>query len=128
MAVGGVSCDKGAVAIGGRRGSNLHGCCRGGQQRYGARDDYYCVQFIAGRDYDIWQRTIIVGYDINRLPRKIAAGSFLLQRSLLAAIKEDSSKRSLLAVRWKRESQQLWELLGKVEAAEMATGGARLLL
>ncbi|RRT73470.1 hypothetical protein B296_00001177 [Ensete ventricosum] len=40
----------------------------------------------------------IVGCDVNRLQRKIAAGGFLPQGSLLAAIKEDGSKRSLLAV------------------------------
>ncbi|RRT33461.1 hypothetical protein B296_00039806 [Ensete ventricosum] len=51
-----------AAAIGGRQGSDVHGCC-----------------------------------DVNGLQRKIAAGSFLPQGSLLAAIKEDGSKRSLLA-------------------------------
>ncbi|RWW26953.1 hypothetical protein BHE74_00055644 [Ensete ventricosum] len=30
--------------------------------------------------------------------------------------------------RWRHVLQQLWELLGKVEAAEMATGAVRLLL
>ncbi|RWW33339.1 hypothetical protein GW17_00001956 [Ensete ventricosum] len=64
VATGGVGCSKGAAAIGGRRGSDVHGCCGGGQQR---------------------------------LQRKIAAGSFLPQGSLLAAIKENGSKRSLLA-------------------------------
>ncbi|RZS27790.1 hypothetical protein BHM03_00061317 [Ensete ventricosum] len=56
VGAGGVGCSKGAAAIGGRRGSDIHG-----------------------------------------LQRKIAADSFLSQGSLLAAIKEDSSKRSMLA-------------------------------
>ncbi|RWW03634.1 hypothetical protein GW17_00033189 [Ensete ventricosum] len=60
MAAGGVGCSKGTTTIGGRRGSDVHGCCGGGLQR------------------------------------KIAAGSFLPQGSLLAAIKENGSKRSLL--------------------------------
>ncbi|RRT63079.1 hypothetical protein B296_00010987 [Ensete ventricosum] len=93
----GVGCSKGAAAIGGRRGSDVHDCCGGGQQRYGARDDCCCVQFIASRDQDWWQRTTVAGCDVNKLQRKIAAGSFLLQGSLLATIKEDGSKRSLLA-------------------------------
>ncbi|RRT40511.1 hypothetical protein B296_00039531 [Ensete ventricosum] len=97
MAAGGVGCSKGAAVIGGRWGSDVHGCCRGGQQRYGARDDCCYVQFIASRDQDSWQGTIVAGYDVNRLQRKIDAGSFLPQGSLLAAIKEDGSKRSLLA-------------------------------
>ncbi|RZS28384.1 hypothetical protein BHM03_00061976, partial [Ensete ventricosum] len=40
---------------------------------------------------------IVAGCDVNRLQRKIAAGSFLSQGSLLATIKEDGSKRPLLA-------------------------------
>ncbi|RWW85678.1 hypothetical protein BHE74_00005628 [Ensete ventricosum] len=40
---------------------------------------------------------IVAGCDVNRLQRKIAAGRFLPQGSLLAAIKEDGSERSLLA-------------------------------
>ncbi|RZR71497.1 hypothetical protein BHM03_00005478 [Ensete ventricosum] len=70
---------------------------RGGQQRYGARDGCCCVQFVAGRDQDSWQRTIVAGCDVNKLQRKIAVGSFLPQESLLAVIKEEGSKRSLLA-------------------------------
>ncbi|RWW07340.1 hypothetical protein GW17_00029280, partial [Ensete ventricosum] len=66
---------------------------------YGARDHYCRVQFVAGRDQDSWQRTIVVGCDVNKLQRKIAADSFLSQGSLLAAIKEDGSERSLLAVK-----------------------------
>ncbi|RWV90146.1 hypothetical protein GW17_00047675 [Ensete ventricosum] len=65
VAAGGVGCNKGATAIRGRWGNDVHGCCGGGQQR---------------------------------LQRKIAAGSFLQQGSLLAATKEDGSMRSLLAV------------------------------
>ncbi|RWW37115.1 hypothetical protein BHE74_00057812, partial [Ensete ventricosum] len=98
VAAGGVYCSKGAATIGGRRGSDVHDYCGGGQQWYGARDGCYCVQFVARRDQDSWQRTIIAGCDVNRLQRKIAADSFLPQGSLLAAIKEDGSKRSLLAV------------------------------
>ncbi|RRT32507.1 hypothetical protein B296_00053930 [Ensete ventricosum] len=98
VAASGVGCSKGAVAIGGRQGSDVHGYCRGGQQRYGARDGYYCVQFVTDCDQDSWQRTIIAGCDVNKLQRKIATGSFLPQGSLLAAIKEDGSKRLLLAV------------------------------
>ncbi|RRT35185.1 hypothetical protein B296_00057402 [Ensete ventricosum] len=97
VAASSVGCSKGMAAIGGKWGSDVHDCCRGGQQRYGVRDGCCCVQFVAGRDRDSWQRTIIAGYDINKLQRKIAAGSFLAQGSLLAAIKEDGSKRSLLA-------------------------------
>ncbi|RRT33374.1 hypothetical protein B296_00057339 [Ensete ventricosum] len=97
VAASDVGCSKGAAAIGGRRGSDLHGCCGGGQQRYGARDGCCCVQFVAGRDQDSWQRTIVAGCDVNKLQRKIAVGSFLPQESLLAAIKEEGSKRSLLA-------------------------------
>ncbi|RZS27557.1 hypothetical protein BHM03_00061050 [Ensete ventricosum] len=63
VAAGGVGCNKGATAIGGRQGSDVHGYCGGGME----------------------------------LQRKIAVGSFLPQGSLLAAIKEDDSKRSLLA-------------------------------
>ncbi|RWW54390.1 hypothetical protein BHE74_00039036 [Ensete ventricosum] len=96
--ISGVSCNKGAAAIGGRRGSDVHGSCRGGQQRYGARDSCCCVQFVASRDQDSWQRTIVAGCDENKLQRKIATGSFLPQGSLLVAIKEDDSKRSLLTV------------------------------
>ncbi|RWW33927.1 hypothetical protein GW17_00001330 [Ensete ventricosum] len=99
VATGGVGCSKGVAAIGGRRGSDVHGCCRGGQRRYGARDRCCHAQFVADRDQDSWQRTIVAGCDVNRLQRKIAAGSFLPQGSLLAAIKEDGSERSLLAVK-----------------------------
>ncbi|RRT66997.1 hypothetical protein B296_00020872, partial [Ensete ventricosum] len=97
VAASGVGCSKGATAIGGRRGNNVHGCCGGGQQQYGARDGCCCVQFVADCDQDGWQRTIVAGCDVNKLQRKIAAGSFLPQGLLLAAIKEDGSKRSLLA-------------------------------
>ncbi|RWW86176.1 hypothetical protein BHE74_00005061 [Ensete ventricosum] len=97
MAASGVGYSKGAAAIGGRWGSDIHDYCGGGQQCYGARDGYCGVQFVAGHDQDSWQRTIVVGHDVNKLQRKIAAGSFLPQGSLLAAIKEDGSKRSLLA-------------------------------
>ncbi|RWW81954.1 hypothetical protein BHE74_00009611 [Ensete ventricosum] len=93
----GIGCNKGAAVIGGRWGSDVHSYCGGGQQQYRARDDCCCVQFVAGRDQDSWQRTIVTGYDVNKLQRKITAGSFLPQGSLLAAIKEVSSKRSLLA-------------------------------
>ncbi|RZS25763.1 hypothetical protein BHM03_00059015 [Ensete ventricosum] len=96
VAASGVGCNKGVAAIGGRQDSDVHDCCGGGQQRYGARDGCCCVQFVAGHDQDSWQRMIVAGCDVNKLQRKIAAGSFLLQRSLLAAI-EDDSKRSLLA-------------------------------
>ncbi|RRT36892.1 hypothetical protein B296_00031694 [Ensete ventricosum] len=78
-ALSGVGCSKGATAIGGRLGSDVHGYCGGGQQRYGARDDCCCVQFVAGHDQDSWQRTIVASCDVNRLQRKIAAGSFLPQ-------------------------------------------------
>ncbi|RWV85163.1 hypothetical protein BHE74_00033019 [Ensete ventricosum] len=77
-------------------GSDVHDCCGGGQQCYGARDGCCRVQFVVGRDQDSWQRTIIASCDVNRLQRKIAAGSFLPQGSLLAVIKEDDSERSLL--------------------------------
>ncbi|RWW75314.1 hypothetical protein BHE74_00016668 [Ensete ventricosum] len=96
MAIGGVGCSKGAAAIGGRRGNDVHDYYGGGQQRYGVRDDC-CVQFVVGCDQDSWQRMIVTGCDVNKLQRKIAAGSFLPQGSLLAMIKEDGSKRSLLA-------------------------------
>ncbi|RWV79489.1 hypothetical protein GW17_00059368 [Ensete ventricosum] len=96
MAASGVSCTKGAAAIGGRRGSDVHDCCRGGQQWYGVRDGYCCVQFVAGHDQDSWQRTIVASCDVNKLQQKIAVGSFLPQGSLMAMIKEDGSKRSLL--------------------------------
>ncbi|RZS08348.1 hypothetical protein BHM03_00039303 [Ensete ventricosum] len=33
VAADGVGCSKGAAVIGGRRGSDVHGCCGGGQQR-----------------------------------------------------------------------------------------------
>ncbi|RWW19654.1 hypothetical protein GW17_00016276 [Ensete ventricosum] len=95
-AMSGLRC-KGVAAIGGRWDSDVHSCCGGGQQQYGVRDGYCCVQFVAGCDQDSWQRTIIAGYDVNRLQRKIAVGSFLPQGSLLATIKEDDSKRLLLA-------------------------------
>ncbi|RZS11436.1 hypothetical protein BHM03_00042767 [Ensete ventricosum] len=98
VAAGGIECSKGAAAIGGRWGSDVHGYCGGGQQWYVVRDGCCCVQFFAGHNQDSWQRMIIASCDINRLQRKIAAGSFLPQGSLLAAIKEDGSKRSLLAV------------------------------
>ncbi|RWW70617.1 hypothetical protein BHE74_00021690 [Ensete ventricosum] len=97
MAVSDIGCSKGATAIGGRRHSDVHDYCGVGQKWYGARDDCYCVQFVASRDHDSWQRTIVAGCDVNKLQRKIAARSFLLQGSLLAVIKEDGSKRSLLA-------------------------------
>ncbi|RWW85940.1 hypothetical protein BHE74_00005346 [Ensete ventricosum] len=92
-----LQCRRGSIAIGGRRGSDVHDCCRGGQQWYEVRDSCCCVQFVDGRDQESWQRTIVAGCDVNRLQRKIAAGSFLPQGSLLATIKEDGSKRSLLA-------------------------------
>ncbi|RWV95213.1 hypothetical protein GW17_00042178 [Ensete ventricosum] len=97
VATSGVGCSKGATAIGGRRGNDVHDCCGGGQQRYRARDDCCCVQFIASRDQDWWQRITVAGCDVNKLQRKIAAGSFLPQGSLRATIKEDGSKKSLLA-------------------------------
>ncbi|RWW05704.1 hypothetical protein BHE74_00011790 [Ensete ventricosum] len=34
----GFGCSKDAAAVGGRRGSGVHGCCGGGQRRYGAKD------------------------------------------------------------------------------------------
>ncbi|RWV96078.1 hypothetical protein GW17_00041240 [Ensete ventricosum] len=98
VAASDIGCSKGAAAIGGRWAVFcMHGCCGGGQPQYGARDGYYHVQFVAGRNQDSWQQTIVVGYHINRSQRKIAAGSFLPQGSLLAVIKEDGSERSLLA-------------------------------
>ncbi|RWW01602.1 hypothetical protein GW17_00035343 [Ensete ventricosum] len=96
VAAGGVDCSKGVAAIGGRQGSDVHSCCRGGQQWYGTRDYCCYFQFVVGCDQDSWQRTIVTGCDINRLQRKIAAGSFLPQGSPLATIKEDGSKRSRL--------------------------------
>ncbi|RWV82443.1 hypothetical protein BHE74_00013286 [Ensete ventricosum] len=77
-------------------GSGVHDYCREGKQWYGVRDGCCHVQFVAGRDQDSWQRTIVTGCDVNRLQRKIAVGSFLPQGSLLAAIKEDGSERLLL--------------------------------
>ncbi|RZR87854.1 hypothetical protein BHM03_00015319 [Ensete ventricosum] len=77
VAAGGVDCSKGAVAIGGRWDSDVHGYCGGGQQWYGVRDSYCCVQFVAGCVQDSWQQAIVAGCDVNRLQRKIAAGSFL---------------------------------------------------
>ncbi|RRT79229.1 hypothetical protein B296_00006738 [Ensete ventricosum] len=58
-----------------------------------------------------------MGCGVNRLQRKITAGSFLPQGSLLAVIKEDGSERSLLAVLC-RTAVDLFDLrLGwKVEA------------
>ncbi|RZS22054.1 hypothetical protein BHM03_00054780 [Ensete ventricosum] len=97
VATGGVGCSKSATAIGGSRGSDVHVCCGGGQQWYGVRDGCYCVQFIADHEQDSWQRTIVARYDVNILQRKMVAGSFLLQGLLLATIKDDGSKRSLLA-------------------------------
>ncbi|RWW42588.1 hypothetical protein BHE74_00051853 [Ensete ventricosum] len=97
VATSGVDCSKGAAAIGGRLGSDVHDYCGGGQQWYGVRDGCCCVQFVAGRDQDSWQRMIVAGCDVNKLQRKIDAGSFLPLESLLAAIKEDGSKRLLLA-------------------------------
>ncbi|RRT34320.1 hypothetical protein B296_00052557 [Ensete ventricosum] len=97
MAPSGIDCSKGVAAIGGRWGSDVHGCYGGEQQWYGVRDDYCGVQFIASRDLDSWQRTTVVGCDVNKLQRKIDDGSFFPQGSLLAPIKEDGSKRSLLA-------------------------------
>ncbi|RZR77034.1 hypothetical protein BHM03_00001985 [Ensete ventricosum] len=38
------------------------------------------VQFIADRNQDSWQRKIVAGCDLDRLQRKIAAGSFLTQK------------------------------------------------
>ncbi|RRT43384.1 hypothetical protein B296_00025632 [Ensete ventricosum] len=81
-----------------KMGSGVHGYYKGGQQWYGVRDGFCCVQSIAGRDQDNWQRMIVAGCDVNRLQRKIAVGSILPQGSLLAAIKEDDSERSLLIV------------------------------
>ncbi|RZR72667.1 hypothetical protein BHM03_00015603 [Ensete ventricosum] len=83
-------------------GSGVHDYCREGKQRYGVRDGCCHVQFVAGRDQDSWQRTIVTGCDVNRLQRKIAVGSFLPQGSLLAAIKEDGSERLLLTAFSKR--------------------------
>ncbi|RWV80153.1 hypothetical protein GW17_00058617, partial [Ensete ventricosum] len=62
----------------------------------GVRDGCCCVQFTASHDQDSWQQTIVAGRNIDKLQQKIAAGSFLPQGSLLVAIKEDGSKRSLL--------------------------------
>ncbi|RRT65456.1 hypothetical protein B296_00001679 [Ensete ventricosum] len=98
VAAGGVGCSKGVATIGGRLGSDVYGYCRGNQWRYGARDRYYRVQFVADRDQDSWQRMIVAGYDVNKLQRKITASSFLPQGSLLAVIKEDGSERLLLAI------------------------------
>ncbi|RZS24255.1 hypothetical protein BHM03_00057308 [Ensete ventricosum] len=95
VATGSVGCSKGATAIGGRWGNDVHDCYGGGQQRYEVRDGCCCVQFIASCDQDSWQRTIIVDCDVNRLKRKIVAGSFLPQGLLLAAIKEDGSKSAV---------------------------------
>ncbi|RWW66811.1 hypothetical protein BHE74_00025808 [Ensete ventricosum] len=81
-----------------KMGSGVYGCCGGGQQQYGVRDGYYCVQFVAGHDQDSWKQTIVAGCDVNRLQRKIATSSFLPQGSLLATIKEDGNERLLLAV------------------------------
>ncbi|RRT39843.1 hypothetical protein B296_00032667 [Ensete ventricosum] len=94
----GIGCSKGAAVIGGRRGNDVYDYYGGVQQRYGVRNDCCCVQFIIGSDQDSWQQTIVAGYDVNRLQRKIAAGSFLPQGSLLATIKENGSQRLLLAM------------------------------
>ncbi|RZS29415.1 hypothetical protein BHM03_00063146 [Ensete ventricosum] len=97
MVASGVGCSNGVAAIRGRRGNDVDDCCGGGQQRYGARDSYCCVQFVTGHDQNSWQRMIVAGCDVNKLQRKIATGSFLPQGLLLAMIKQDGSKRSLLA-------------------------------
>ncbi|KAJ8472288.1 hypothetical protein OPV22_026631 [Ensete ventricosum] len=73
VVAGGIGCSKGVAAIGGRWGSDVHGCCRGGQQRYGVGDRCCRVQFVVGHDQDSWQHMIGVGYDLNRLQRKITA-------------------------------------------------------
>ncbi|RWW53721.1 hypothetical protein BHE74_00039761 [Ensete ventricosum] len=55
VAASSVGYSKGATTIGRRWGSDVHSCCRGGQQRYRVRDGYCCVQFVAGCDQDSWQ-------------------------------------------------------------------------
>ncbi|RWW70582.1 hypothetical protein BHE74_00021727 [Ensete ventricosum] len=70
-----------------------------------------------------------MGYDVNRLQRKIAASSFLPQGSLLTMIKEDGSERSLFmdlrlgGRQWmKATSKAIVGIAWKMEVAEMAIG------
>ncbi|RWW47528.1 hypothetical protein BHE74_00046473 [Ensete ventricosum] len=89
VATSGVDCNKGAATIGGRRGSDVHGCCGGGQQ---------CMEReMAAVVFNLLAAIKIVGCDVNKLQQKIAAGSFLSQGSLLAMINEDDNERLLLA-------------------------------
>ncbi|RRT68340.1 hypothetical protein B296_00025840 [Ensete ventricosum] len=74
---GGVSCSKGATAIGGRRGNGVHNCCGGRQQRL--------------------QRKIAVGSFLTQGSLLAVIKEDGCERSLLAVIKEDGCERSLLA-------------------------------
>ncbi|RWW63715.1 hypothetical protein BHE74_00029084 [Ensete ventricosum] len=97
VAASGVSSNKGATAIGGRWAAM---CMTVAEERNnGMEQKIVVVMFnLLLAAIKNWQRTIVVGCDVNRLQRKITAGSILRQGSLLAAIKEDGSKRSLLTV------------------------------
>ncbi|RWW04946.1 hypothetical protein GW17_00031806 [Ensete ventricosum] len=84
VAAGGVGCSKGAAIA--EEGSS-------GMERETAAVVFNLLLpaiKIVGSERLLWA-------DVNRLQRKIAAGSFLPQGSLLATIKENGSKRSLLA-------------------------------
>ncbi|RWW65978.1 hypothetical protein BHE74_00026673 [Ensete ventricosum] len=103
VAADGFGCSKGAAAIGGIRGSDGGGR-RGQQQRrlwlrcnFVAAGGFGCSKGAAAIG-GIWGSDVHNYYGGGQLQRKIAAGNFLPQGSLLAAIKEDGSKRSLLAV------------------------------
>ncbi|RRT59890.1 hypothetical protein B296_00027434 [Ensete ventricosum] len=86
VAAGGVGCSKDVAAIGGRRGSGVHGCCRGGQRRYGARDrcwplqrkiaagSFFAARIAAGCDHGGWQREVAVGSVVQREMRAAVEG------------------------------------------------------
>ncbi|RZS04564.1 hypothetical protein BHM03_00034920 [Ensete ventricosum] len=92
VAAGGVGCSKGAaIAEEGSSGIAEEGSS--GMERETAAVVFNLLLpaiKIVGSERLLWA-------DVNRLQRKIAAGSFLPQGSLLATIKENGSKRSLLA-------------------------------
>ncbi|RWW58164.1 hypothetical protein BHE74_00034997 [Ensete ventricosum] len=76
VAAGGVGCSKGAAAIGGRQGSDVHDYCRGGQQWYNARDGCYCKHIAAKvRCWKLFTARIAVSYDQGGWQQEVTVGS-----------------------------------------------------
>ncbi|RWV84249.1 hypothetical protein GW17_00054045 [Ensete ventricosum] len=70
VAAGGVGCSEGAAEIGRRRGRGVNDYCRGGQQRYGARDRYWTFERLSNQTEN-WSEKQLLGTFIEGLKPEI---------------------------------------------------------